>query len=304
MDPKSIDTVIYHGDCSDGFGAAWAAWKLLGNKAEYVAAFHGQPPPDVSGRNVILLDFAYDKKTTRKMIKDADSFAMRDHHKSAMIMLEGIAKPDWFDLSRSGCALAWEYFHPSADMPKFLQFIENRDMGWKPYMEYSREFSMAFDMVPFTFKDYDRLINTSAVDECIKRGSQILPYADTVIDKLCKQAVRKRLRGHDVLVVNSTHWISEIGTRLAPDCDFAMVWYWNHNEGYAKVSLRSFHPEVDCGTIAKRFKGGGHAEIAGFEYSGNIDDIFSKTAQGNDELYEPSFHTSGSVDNDSSSDMG
>lgn len=277
MDPSAIDLVIYHGDCSDGFGAAWAAWKVLRNTAQYHAAYHGKPPPDVTGRNVIILDYAYNKAVTKQLIKDAGSLVMRDHHKTAMIKLEGVAKPDWFQLDHSGCILAWEFFHPGAPPPRFLQFIENRDMGWKPYMEYSHEFSMAFDMTPFTFEAYDRMLNASAVDACIKQGSHILPYAETVIDKACHRAVRKKLRGFDVLVTNATHWISEIGTRLAPDCDFALVWYWNHNEGYAKVSLRSFHPSVDCGTIAKRFGGGGHADIAGFEFRGNIEDIFSES---------------------------
>lgn len=276
MDPASIDCVIYHADCSDGFGAAWAAWKLLGNRAEYHPAFHGKPPPDVKGKNVIVLDFAYDKKTTKQLIKDSETFVMRDHHKSAMIMLEGVAKPDWFQLDHSGCILSWEFFHPGQPAPRFLKFIENRDMGWKPYMEYSSEFSMAFDMTPFVFEAYDRMQNASAVDKVIERGAHILPYAELVIEKSCKRAVRKRLRGYDVLVTNSAHWISEIGTRLASECDFALVWFWNHSVGHAKVSLRSQHPDIDCGTIAKRFGGGGHAEIAGFEHQGIIEDLFEK----------------------------
>jgi len=31
VDPSSINLVIYHGACYDGMGAAWAAWKLLGD---------------------------------------------------------------------------------------------------------------------------------------------------------------------------------------------------------------------------------------------------------------------------------
>lgn len=274
MDPNAIDCVLFHGDCSDGMGAAWAAWKLLGNRAEYHAAFHGKPPPDVKGKNVIVLDYAFDRKTTKQLIRDAASFTMRDHHKSAMIALEGVAKPDWFQLDHSGCILSWEFFHPSVDAPRFLQFIENRDQGWKPYMEYSKEFSMAFDVTPMEFDAYDKMLHASFVDDCIKRGSHILPYAESVIDKACRTAVRKRLGSNDVLVVNATHWVSEIGMRLAPDCDFALVWQWHHEEKYAKVSLRSFHATVDCGTVAKRFGGGGHAEIAGFEYPGNIEDLF------------------------------
>lgn len=280
MDPHAVDLVLYHADCCDGFGAAFAAWKLLGNRAEYHAAMHGKPPPDVKGKNVIVLDFAYDRKTTKQMIRDAETFTMRDHHKSAMINLEGIAKPDWFVLDHSGCILAWDFFHPGVEPPRFLRFIENRDTGWKPYMEYSKEFSMAFDVTPMEFDAYDKMLHASFVDDCIKRGSHILPYAESVIEKTCTSAVRKKLNGYDVLVVNATQWVSEIGMRLAPDCDFAFVWQWNHRERYAKVSLRSFHAEVDCGVVAKRYGGGGHADIAGFEYAGNIEDIFKQDRTG------------------------
>ena len=57
----------------------------------------------------------------------------------------------------------------------------------------------------------------------------------------------------DVLVVNSSHWMSEIGARLAPDCDFAMSWYWDHKSQDTKVSLRGFHDMVDVSEIAKQF---------------------------------------------------
>ena len=40
VEPTSVDCVIYHADCTDGFGAAYAAWKQLGNRAEYHACKH------------------------------------------------------------------------------------------------------------------------------------------------------------------------------------------------------------------------------------------------------------------------
>ena len=80
----------------------------------------------------------------------------------------------------------------------------------------------------------------------------------------------------DVLVVNSSHWMSEIGAKLSPDCDFALIWFYDHNEQKTKVSLRSFHDHVDVSEIAKDFKGGGHRKAAGFTLpkDKHIDDIF------------------------------
>lgn len=34
--------VLYHANCADGFGAAFAAWLKLGDEAEYVACSYGK----------------------------------------------------------------------------------------------------------------------------------------------------------------------------------------------------------------------------------------------------------------------
>ena len=72
--------------------------------------------------------------------------------------------------------------------------------------------------------------------------------------------------------------MSEIGARLAPDCDFALVWYWDHEAKHTKVSLRAFHETVDVAEVAKKFGGGGHRKAAGFQLPAgkHIEDIFDK----------------------------
>ena len=84
--------------------------------------------------------------------------------------------------------------------------------------------------------------------------------------------------GKDVLVVNASHWMSEIGARLAPDCDFALIWYWDHEVRHTKVSLRAFHDTVDVAEISSRFGGGGHKKAAGFQLPKNkhIEDLFDQ----------------------------
>ena len=57
LESSSVNCVIYHADCTDGFGSAYAAWKLLGNRAEYHACKHGQTPPDVKDKVVIIQPF-------------------------------------------------------------------------------------------------------------------------------------------------------------------------------------------------------------------------------------------------------
>ena len=149
--PRDVDLVIYHKNCTDGFGAAYSAWRLLGNRAEYIACSHGEAPPNVKGKKVAICDFSFKNDVTKKLIEEADGLVILDHHKSAMVELHDI--PDAiFNMEKSGAVITWEFFHPGKDAPKFIQYIEDRDL-WKWELPYSREFAAAFDMVQFNFED-------------------------------------------------------------------------------------------------------------------------------------------------------
>ena len=274
IEPSSVDCVIYHADCTDGFGAAYSAWKLLGNKADYYACKHGNSPPDVSGKKVVILDFSFNNETTKAMIEEADDLIVIDHHKSAMVELHDISNTH-FDMTKSGAMLSWEFFHPGKEPPKFIAYIQDRDL-WKWELAYSKEFAAAFDMVPFEFEEFEKFEDDSVFDDAVKRGSYILAYSKTVVKKVSEKASPRKLNGKDVLAVNASHWMSEIGARLSPDCDIAMIWYYDHNDKTIKVSLRSFHDTIDVSEVAKKFGGGGHKKAAGFTLPGDavVDDIF------------------------------
>ena len=214
LEPSLVDVVIYHAYCTDGFGAAYSAWKLLGNRAEYHACIHGQKPPDIKGKNVVILDFSFDNKTTKKMIKQAANLLVIDHHKSAVVELHDIANTH-FDMTKSGAMLSWEWFHPGKEPPKFIQYIQDRDL-WKWELPYSKEFSAAFDMVPYEFEEFEKFEDDSVFDDAVKRGSYILAYSKTVIKKVCDKAVPKKLHGHNVMVVNSSHWDVRNRQQISP----------------------------------------------------------------------------------------
>ena len=276
LESSSVNCVIYHANCTDGFGSAYAAWKLLGNRAEYYACKHGQPPPDVKDKVVVILDFSFDNATTKKMITEAKELLVIDHHKSAVVELHDISNT-LFDMNKSGATLAWEFFHPGKEAPKFIQYITDRDL-WRWELPYSKEFSAAFDMVPFEFEEFAKFEDDSVFDDAVKRGSYILAYSKSVVKKVCTKASSRKMGGKDIMVVNASHWMSEIGARLSPDCDFAMIWYYDHNDKIIKVSLRAFHEYVDVSDISKKFGGGGHRKAAGFTLPGefNIEELFDK----------------------------
>lgn len=75
--------VIYHGNCADGFTAAWAVWKRFGDSAEYVPGVYQTAPPDVKGRDVIFVDFSYKRAVMGELSMTARSILVLDHHKSS-----------------------------------------------------------------------------------------------------------------------------------------------------------------------------------------------------------------------------
>ena len=70
--------------------------------------------------------------------------------------------------------------------------------------------------------------------------------------------------------------MSEIGARLAPDCDFAMIWYYDHEKLGYNCSLRAFHDTTDVSEVSKKFGGGGHKKASGFRLDADThpDSIF------------------------------
>ena len=123
-------------------------------------------------KNVVILDFSFDNATTKKMIEDSNELLVIDHHKSAMVELHDISNTR-FDMTKSGAILSWEFFHPGKEPPKFIRYIQDRDL-WNWELEYSKEFSAAFDMVPFEFEEFEKFEDDSVFDDSCKRGSLYL----------------------------------------------------------------------------------------------------------------------------------
>ena len=95
------------------------------------------------------------------MIEQAEALVVIDHHKSAVVELHDISNTI-FDMKKSGAMLAWEFFHPGKEAPKFIQYIQDRDL-WQWELPYSKEFSAAFDMIPWEFDEYEKFEDLSLI---------------------------------------------------------------------------------------------------------------------------------------------
>lgn len=256
----SFSHVLYHANCADGFGAAYAAWKVLGDEVEYVPVRHGEAPPELPpAARVAILDFSYDRDVLLQMRAQVQDFLVLDHHKSARDDLKDF---DWahFDMDKSGARLAWEYWHPTEPLPELLAYVEDRDL-WRWALPESREVSLALQCYPQEFEVWGGL----TVAELRGEGRAILSFQNQQITRAVSRAQMLPLGGFVVPIVNSCLFQSEIGEelcRLHPEAKFSAVYYVNQ-KGKEAWSLRSVG-EFDVSEVARGFGGGGHRNAAGF----------------------------------------
>jgi len=253
--------VLYHADCSDGFGAAWAAWKHLGNDASYMPMEYGTAPPSLHRNvHVYILDFTFPRDVIEDMHDHCEELVVMDHHGTTAKELEGLPYVV-FDERKSGAVLAWEYFHPSAPIPELLRYIMDRDL-WQFRLPKSREVFAALASYPMDFQVWDHL----EPSDLAREGEPILRYQGEIVRTVCNRARLVTIAGHRVPVVNTAILASDVGQELLrrfPDSPFSAS-YFDRADAQRQWSLRS-RPDFDVSIIAKKFGNGGHPQAAGFE---------------------------------------
>jgi len=255
-------TVLYHDDCIDGFGAAWAAWRRLGDGATYTPVTHGDPPPDITGRHVHILDFSYARPILLDLKSRAASIEVVDHHKTAQENLKGL---DFctFDMDKCGAVLAWERFHPGVPVPELLLHVQDKDL-WVWRLPDSREITCALRGHPFEFERWSAWADDwkGWRERLVQEGGAILRYQEEVIKQAVHTATEIEVAGHRVLSANAPVLQSEIAGTLAEGRAFGVAWYQVGGRRY--YSLRSRDGGIDVSEVAGRFGGGGHAKASGF----------------------------------------
>ena len=288
---------IYHGNCADGFGGAWVVRKALGEQVEFVAGVHGQEPPDVTDKDVIIVDFSYKYEVMARLSWKANSIIILDHHKSAAEDLgkfppfhagvrvdgrhpDGSVALGWesahismnsqnspaiaccFDMNRSGAMLAWDHFFPGQEPPMLLRHIEDRDL-WLFQLDGTREIQANLFSYPYDFEVWDTLMATD-VQSLRSDGAAIERKHQKDVAELV--AVTKRrlvIGGHDVPVASLPYTLtSDAGHLMAQGEPFAAC-YWDTPDGRV-FSLRSTDDGMDVSEIAKQYGGGGHRNASGF----------------------------------------
>ncbi len=229
--------VIYHANCTDGFGAAFTAWLKLGDEAEYLPMDYmktdGKSPADllhkfsteripgarISEREVFILDFSLPRCVMDWIFQIAKRVVWLDHHKTAFEMWIGdVPKKGWIcqrlnctednpsgnvhielNNNKSGALLAWEYFHPITKVPKLIQHIDDRDR-WQFKLEGSKELhAVLASYQPWTFEMWEAhfLVGNVRFNALKDEGAAILRAHNQHVQAALKQARPCAIRWFD-----------------------------------------------------------------------------------------------------------
>lgn len=297
---------VYHANCDDGFGAAWAV-RHGRPDTEFFAAIHGgRLMPKVQGRDVVMVDFCYPLAIMEQLIAACKSMTVLDHHKSSMLDMAGFndGKPGhpkcllYFDMDKSGAMLAWQWFNKRQPAPKFIEYIQDRDL-WTKALPSVDQFTAGLRSYPQSFEVWDEILgfNTShnelidaRVDDLIKEGTPILRYQNQLVDSAVRNSFwvtidvpsaiqlpgaplglgpngmeyyRMRFRGANVIPAI----VSEVGEQLAIRYGgTSLTWVQGFKNWNYQLRIRDLEePAFDVSVVAKAMGGGGHHKAAGFK---------------------------------------
>ncbi len=270
---------IYHGNCDDGFGAAWVVRRFFGDgNVDFYPGVYQQAPPDVSDRDVLMVDFSYKRPMLEEMLASCRSLLVLDHHKTAAedltflpatwpTYVEHVVAPTHkghalFDMNRSGAGIAWDFFFPTQKRPPFINYLEDRDL-WRKQLPHGDEFTIALRSYSQDFAIWDKLID-SDVERLISEGYSLQRYYRLRVEELKRSAYPASLAGVTCWIGNAPYFAaSEVAGELCDRGEPFGACYFEASHSRFQYSLRS-RDEFDVSAIAKQFGGGGHRNAAGF----------------------------------------
>lgn len=260
---------IYHGNCPDGFTAAWVVNKVKPG-TEFHAGVYDKPLPDVDGKDVMLVDFSYKTPQMKELIGRANSVLVLDHHATAEAdiapMIESGEVDGVFDMDRSGAMIAWDYFLKGKDAPMALKIVQDNDLHrfefdeTKFVIEAIRSYEYKFDVWDRLMFASDEQMETLRVDgKAIKRK-----LVKDVKELIVASAYRTMIGGYDVPVLNVPYTMGSEAANIMRVGEPFAAFYWD-GDGVRTYGLRSEDNGVDVAEVAKKLGGGGHPHASGFE---------------------------------------
>ena len=286
-----MKVVLYHGGCTDGFAAAYAASQKLGEQGVvYLPLYYGSSSKStlnqvpLEAEELIVLDVSFTSELFNLLVaRKPKKITWIDHHSSSLEELghtgdnasdtfdyEGISVSLQFNVNYSGCILAWRHFNRDCTPPLFFWDIDDQDrfVNERPN---ARAFKFGLGhSKPWSFEQWSAMQQNYR--KIINLGLQAIKFHDPMVARLAHQRVEVTLKDsegriHKGFAANCPNQMfTDVGHQLAvASGTFGLVWNMN-NQGRIVAQLRGIDA-VNCGSIALHYGGGGHVNSSGFEMS-------------------------------------
>lgn len=328
MDYTKINNIviIYHNNCIDGIAACWATinyFNLLDNNDEYNIKHIGLSPQcldlfeylekynvdlEKEQYQIIFVDICPSIDILRKLIltnKNESNIIILDHHESNknifkdnLTELQGKNIHWVFDMTRSGCQIAWDTFHISKHLgipepyPWFIKYIGDGDI-WK-FTEPNAK--IIYNILGDNFKTISSIdfLNKNTFeffkDKYLKEAEIIQRYKIKKIKSYIAKALKIIFKCKNIeykcwfILCTDIELISELGNQLTNTKfdssnneypDFVIIIKNIDINNIANISLRSNkkNKDINVATISGYFNGGGHPQASGFTM--NYNDLIS-----------------------------
>lgn len=299
--------VIFHHDDADGLIGAYAIQaKLNSSQIRFVPCNYTKPVnlEGVDGAEVYFVDFTPDdyEKIFPEIAERAKKLIVFDHHSSKADAVEKVRSLGRSnieitvrcEIGISGGMLAWNELLPDVKPPEFFKIVSdfdtfNFEKGKEDFYDRILPFAFGFmavhneqpillpkisEALAAYLQQPDEEIFKDLMAECFSEGRTIFKYLQQNWAKTVEMAAfEAEFEGLKAVCINTADKGSmQFDSVYDPnrhDLMFGFEWRKDH----WSISLYSESEKVNCGEIAKKFGGGGHAGAAAFAYHPTPDEV-------------------------------
>jgi uncharacterized protein len=274
---------FYHSADLDGYCSA-AIVKHFIPDVELYGINYNQPVPwdKVKNRPVVMVDFSLPMDDMKRLQHEAKSLVWIDHHKTAIdaAYQEEFGCDGYAQVGTGACELCWKWFTSRCyvancivreDVPYFIRLLADYDV-WKHddprvlAFQYGMRLEATGPEAPIWKDLFDCVWDRGEkIREGVTTiGEHILRYEKQQNERYVKSSFATELDGHPAIACNKGQTNSKLFDSV-PDLEKydLMITFSLNRAGKWLISLYSAKPDVDCGAIAKKYGGGGHAGAGG-----------------------------------------
>lgn len=289
-DKKAIDSVIFHGGNNDGISCSFVFWKFITNsgKNENPGILMKGIQPDFStknevsknllrvdkhivGRNVLVVDLAFNETSLNYIAEKANSMIVIDNHPQTNT--DG-KKRIFSTMNHAASASLFKFFFPKNNVPLWLQYVDTDDTkAFLPFLPYTNLFTTfmqvritkcnmlskrnAFDSISSgAYEQMDYMMADDNLSWMIFAGSYMNEIKENFKQILASHATPCRFYGYDVMILNLEFqgMDKSVGRQMIVNrknqikrnnghgkVDFAVLWSYHINERRVKIQLIDDH---------------------------------------------------------------